>query len=39
MAAASWNNVLPPGGSATFGFTANEASSPVIPASVSCQSP
>jgi cellulase/cellobiase CelA1 len=39
MSNASWNNVLPPGGSATFGFTANEASSPVVPAIVSCQSP
>ena len=33
------NNVLPPGGSATFGFVANETSSPVIPATISCQSP
>ena len=34
-----WNNVLAPGGSATFGFTTNQASSPSIPTSISCQSP
>jgi hypothetical protein len=39
MTNASWNNVLPAGGSTTFGFVANEASSPVVPASISCQSP
>jgi chitin-binding protein len=39
MTNASWNNVLAPHGSTTFGFTANETSSPVIPASISCQSP
>ncbi|HEX6526160.1 MAG TPA: lytic polysaccharide monooxygenase [Streptosporangiaceae bacterium] len=39
MRNADWNNLLPPGGSASFGFTANEASTPVIPASISCQSP
>jgi predicted carbohydrate-binding protein with CBM5 and CBM33 domain len=36
---ASWNPVLAPGGSVSFGFTANEASTPVVPASVTCQSP
>jgi hypothetical protein len=39
MKNASWNNVLAPGGSTSFGFTANYAASPVVPASVSCQSP
>ncbi len=39
MTNADWNNVLPPGGSATFGFTASEASSPAVPTSISCQSP
>jgi hypothetical protein len=39
MTAANYNNVLPPGGSATFGFVANETSSPAIPATISCQSP
>ena len=33
------NNVLSPGGSATFGFVASETSSPVIPSTISCQSP
>jgi chitin-binding protein len=39
MKNADWNNVLAPGGSATFGFTTNQASSPVTPTSISCQSP
>jgi hypothetical protein len=39
MINASWNNVLAPGASAIFGSVANETSSPVIPVSVSCQSP
>lgn len=39
VTAANYNNVLPPGGTATFGFTAKEASTPAIPSSVSCQSP
>jgi predicted carbohydrate-binding protein with CBM5 and CBM33 domain len=36
---ASWNNMLAPGASTSFGFTANEASSPVAPASITCESP
>jgi hypothetical protein len=39
MKNASWNPVLAPGGSASFGFTANETSTPVVPASITCQSP
>ena len=39
MKNADWNVTLPPGGSATFGFTTNQASAPVVPASISCQSP
>jgi cellulase/cellobiase CelA1 len=39
MTNANWNNVLAPSGSTMFGFTANETSSPVVPASVSCESP
>jgi cellulase/cellobiase CelA1 len=39
MKNADWNVTLSPGGSTTFGFTTNQASAPVIPASVSCQSP
>ena len=39
MTGADWNDVLPAGGTATFGFTANEGSTPVIPASISCESP
>jgi len=36
---ATWNNALAPSGSTNFGFTANYSGSPVVPASVSCQSP
>jgi predicted carbohydrate-binding protein with CBM5 and CBM33 domain len=36
---ANWNGQLAAGASTTFGFTASEASSPVIPASISCESP
>jgi chitin-binding protein len=39
MTNANWNNVLAPNGSTMFGFTANYAASPVVPASISCQSP
>jgi predicted carbohydrate-binding protein with CBM5 and CBM33 domain len=39
MTNAAWNNVLAPNGSLTFGLTANETSSPIVPASISCQSP
>jgi predicted carbohydrate-binding protein with CBM5 and CBM33 domain len=39
MKNADWNNVLAPGGTASFGFTANETSSPVIPSNITCQSP
>lgn len=39
MRNATYNNVLPPGGSATFGFTSLENSTPVMPGSLSCQSP
>jgi predicted carbohydrate-binding protein with CBM5 and CBM33 domain len=39
MRAADWNTQLTPGGSVTFGFTANEVSTPTVPSSVSCQSP
>jgi len=38
MKGADWNRVLAAGASASFGFTANFASSPIIP-SVTCQSP
>jgi predicted carbohydrate-binding protein with CBM5 and CBM33 domain len=33
-----WNRTLPPGGSASFGFTASSATVPAVP-SVTCQSP
>jgi chitin-binding protein len=36
---ADWNRVLAPSGSASFGFTANYTASPVVPASITCQSP
>jgi chitin-binding protein len=36
---ASWNGQLAPNASTSFGFTANYAQSPVIPASISCDSP
>jgi chitin-binding protein len=39
MTNANWNNVLAPSGSTTFGFTSNYTASPVVPTSISCQSP
>lgn len=39
MVNANYNNVIAPGGSVTFGFTASEASTPAIPSSLSCESP
>ena len=39
MTNASFNNVLAPGGTATFGFTSNETSTPAVPSSLSCESP
>ena len=39
MTNATYNNVLSPGASVTFGFVANENSTPVIPDGTACQSP
>ncbi|HKT04532.1 MAG TPA: lytic polysaccharide monooxygenase [Rugosimonospora sp.] len=39
MTNADWNRVLAASGTASFGFTANYSASPVVPASISCQSP
>jgi predicted carbohydrate-binding protein with CBM5 and CBM33 domain len=36
---ASWDGVLAPNVSTSFGFTANTAQSPVVPSSISCDSP
>jgi predicted carbohydrate-binding protein with CBM5 and CBM33 domain len=36
---AAWNNQLAPNGSTSFGLTANYSASPVVPSSISCQSP
>jgi chitin-binding protein len=36
---ADWNRTLAPNGTASFGFTANYPASPVVPASITCQSP
>jgi chitin-binding protein len=39
MKSASWNGQLAPKASTSFGFTANFAQSPVVPSSISCDSP
>jgi predicted carbohydrate-binding protein with CBM5 and CBM33 domain len=39
MMNADYNNVIPPGGTVTFGFTASETSTPATPSSLSCESP
>jgi len=37
--ATDWNRTLAAGGSASFGFTANQTGSPTAPTSITCQSP
>ena len=39
MTNADYNNAIAPGGTVTFGFTANETSTPATPSSLSCESP
>lgn len=39
VTSADWDRVLTPSGSATFGLTANYTASPVVPTSISCESP